>query len=149
MSFVGVLIMILGKNYITTPRLGLAKFGPARMMKWIKIMGIIALAVIITVCVFWLGSVTTHLPKIVGSIIIAVMVAGIFGAMAYYLEYLPLALYGLLFGMGEILWTVFGESVGLMAMLIFGSIILIFGLFMLGQFLHKYPLPKEEVANGI
>ncbi len=148
LMFLGVFIMIAGKRYITTPRLGLAKFGPARMMKRIKMMGIIALAIIITVCLFWMGNLATNLPKIVGSIIIAGMVAGIFGAMAYYLDYYPLAIYGILFAIGEILWSLFGEPVGVIVMLIFGSIIFLIGLFVLIRFTQKYPLPTGEVANG-
>ena len=141
--FLGVFIMIAGKRYITTPRIGLAKFGPSREMKRIKIMGIIALAIIITSCLFWMGNLTMYLPKIAGSIIIAGMVVGIFGAMAYYLDYLPLAIYGLLFGIGEILWALFGEFVGVMTMLVFGSVIFLIGLFSLIQFIQKYQSPLE------
>ena len=148
LMFVGVIIMIAGKRYITTPRIGLAKFGPARQMKQIKIMGIIALAIIITFCLFWAGNSTMNLPKFVGSIIIAGMVAVIFGAMAYYLDYFPLLIYGLLFATGEILWSTFGEPVGVMAMLVFGSIIFIVGFIKLSQFISRYPLPTEEVSNA-
>ena len=149
LMFLGVFFMIAGKRYITTPRIGLVKFGTARMMKRIKLLGIIGLTVIITSCLLWPNAFFKDLPTIVSSILVASMVITIFCAMAYYLDYFPLAIYGLLFGIGEILWSLFGESVGLMAMLVFGSFIFILGLIMLGQFLRKYPLPTEEVANGI
>lgn len=148
LMFIGVFAIIFGKRYITTPRIGLVKFGPTRLMKGIKLLGIIGLAVIITVCLLWPNPFLKDQPAIVSSLIVASMVIIIFGGMAYFLDYFPLAIYGVLFGIGEILWSLFGESVGLKAMLVFGSSIFIIGFLMLGHFVRKYPLPSEEVANG-
>ena len=148
LMFTGVFIMIAGKRYITVPRIGLVKFGPEREMKRIKLIGIIGLAVIITFILFIAGNSIIKPPAIIFSFIIATLVAVIFGALAYYLEYLRLAIYGILFAFGEILWSLFGESIGLMAMLVFGSIIFIIGLFTLYRFIQENPMPSAEATNG-
>jgi len=146
--FSGVLIMIAGKRYMTVPRIGLVKFGPEREMKRIKLIGIIGIAVIITFILFLAGNSINNPPKMMFSFIIAALVVVIFGFLAYYLEYFRLALYGILFAIGEILWSLFGESVGLMAMLAFGSTILIIGIITLVLFMRENPLPSEGAMNG-
>jgi len=146
--FSGVLIMIAGKRYMTVPRIGLVKFGPEREMKRIKLIGIIGIAVIITFILFLAGNSINNPPKMMFSFIIAALVVVIFAFMAYYLEYFRLALYGILFAIGEILWSQFGESIGLMAMFAFGSTILIIGLITLVLFMRENPLPSKGAMNG-
>ena len=148
MIFIGMFIMILGKRYITTPRIGVVKFGQIRKMKQTKLVGVIGLAVIITFILFLSPTFVKDSPRILISVGVAIFIALIFGAIGYYMDYYRFGIYGLMFAIGEILWGLFGIPVGPLAMLVFGTAILIIGIFSLTQFLHKYHLPNKEVASG-
>ena len=148
MIFIGMFIMILGKRYITTPRIGIVKFGQIRKMKQTKLVGVIGLAVIITFILFLSPTFVKDSPRILISVGVAIFIALIFGAIGYYMDYYRFGIYGLMFAIGEILWGLFGIPVGPLAMLVFGTAILIIGIFSLTQFLHKYHLPNKEVASG-
>ena len=150
--FVGVFIMIGGKRYITNPRVGVVKFGPERTMKRLKLGSLIGIAVIITVILVlpvpFIRDFMKALPQIIPSLMVASLFVVIFGAMAYYLNYSLLAVYGLMFAAGELLWEIYGIPVGPSVMLIFGCMILGIGIFCLSQFLRKYPLPVGEAVSG-
>ena len=137
--FIGMGVMMLGKRYITLPRMGLVKFGQVRNVKRVKLVAVIGIAVIITFILFVSPTSIIDSPKILTSLGMAIMIALIFGAMGYYLDYYRLIIYGLMFATGELLWGLFGIPVGPYALLISGCVILLIGIFSLIQFIKKYP----------
>lgn len=146
--FISILIVPLGKKYITVPRIGRVKFGPARQIKLIKMVVAIGIAVSATFVLYLIQIYVEDPPPYLGSIWIASLVATIFGAMAYYMSYLRLFIYGLMFAVGEILWRLFGEPTGPLAMLVFGIAMIFIGVIVLVRFIRQYPVPAEEAING-
>ncbi len=149
LMFVGVLFFIIGKKRITIPRLGHVKFNPKREVKRIKLFIIIFVAVCSTFILLLLPILGIEPPREVGSLFMAVFLMVIFGAMAYYLDFRRLYIYGLMFAITEIVWGRYGVPAGPYVALIFGCMVLITGLILLASFIHKYQKPAEEVANGL
>ena len=145
--FTGVPILVLGKKYITIPRLGFVKFSQFRMMRKIKIVASIGIAVTATVGLVLLINMGWESPKFVTSLGMAVFLALTFGLIAYFLDFKRLFIYGLMFAINEIIWGHFGEPTGPYVVLIFGSVVLVIGLVILVLFLHKYPSPAKEITN--
>lgn len=148
--FLGVPIIVIGKKFITIPRLGHVKFGQFRQKRQIKLMASIGIAVCATVGFLVLINMGWETPKVISSLGMAVFLALIFGLIAYFLDFPRLFVYGLLFAINEIIWGRFGEPTGPYVVLIFGSAVLIIGLIILISFIRKYPLLKEEeIANAL
>jgi len=143
-----VLVVVVGKRFITTPRIGHVKFGRSRKVKQRRLIAIISISVIATFVLLLLPLSGLALPKISISPIIAVWIAVIFGLLAYYMDFRRLYLYGLLFAMSEVLWGQFDKPVGSITQTISGIAILLIGLFVLVRFLRKYPLPAEMRSYG-
>jgi hypothetical protein len=148
--FIGVPIIVIGKKFITIPRLGLVKFSQFRMVRQIKLVASIGIAVCATVGLLILINIGWESPKVVTSLGMAVFLALTFGLIAYFLDFLRLSIYGLMFAINEIIWGHFGEPTGPYVALIFGSAVLVIGLIILVSFIRKFPLPKEEeTANAL
>ncbi len=147
--FIGVASLVIGKKFITIPRLGLVKFSQTRMMRQIKLVASIGIAVIATLGLLLLINMGWESPKVITSLGMAVFLALIFGLIAYFLDFPRLFIYGIMFAINEIIWGHFGEPTGPYVVLIFGSAVLIVGLIILVSFLRKYPLhTEEELVNG-
>jgi hypothetical protein len=146
---VSIIIVPLGKKYITIPRIGRVKFGPQRVKNQIKMIMIIGIAVSATLILFLLPMFVEKPPAYLSSIFIALLVAVVFGALGWYMSNFRLVIYGLMFAAGEILWRIFGEPTGPLIMLTFGSIMVFIGIFVTIRFIRNYPLPSSEVANGL
>jgi len=143
-----ILVLPLGKRLITTPRLGHVKFGPSREAKQEKAMVALIISVLAIFALLLLGNSGLALPpKMLISPMMAVWIAVIFGALAYYLDFWRLFAYGLLFAISEVLWGLFGGYIGAMAQTIFGIGVLLIGLFVLARFLRKYPQPVEATSD--
>ena len=142
--FSGVVILVIGKRFITVPRLGHVKFSQFRMMRQTKLVASIAIAVTATFGLLLLINMGWEFSKVITSLGMAVFLALSFGLIAYFLDFPRLFIYGLMFAINEIIWGHFGEPTGPYVILIFGSVVLIVGLVLLVSFLRKYPLPSEE-----
>lgn len=143
-----ILILPLGKMFITTPRLGHVKFGPARKLKQTKVIAVLAISVLATFTLLMLPKLGFALPpKMLISPVVAGWIVVIFGVLAYYLDFRRLFTYGLLFAMSEVLSGLFGVYIGAMAQMISGIGVLLIGLFVLARFLRKYPQPVEATSH--
>jgi hypothetical protein len=142
--FIGFPIMVIGKKFITIPRLGFAKFGPKREAKRMKLLIVIFLAVISTCILLLLPLVGQKPSKDASSLFMAIFLMVVFSSIAYFLDFNRLYIYGLMFAVNEIVWGRFGEPTGPYLILIFGVIVLIIGLIILFSFMQKYPLYKED-----
>ena len=137
---VAVLINIAGKRLITIPRMGRVKFGPRRQKKQLKIGVMILISLLV---IFVLGTFMANITFPV----MAVWLAVFFGLLAYLMDFSRLFAYGLVFATSEVIWSIYGETYGPIANLIFGVIILLVGLSVLTRFLKKYPKPVEGVSS--
>jgi hypothetical protein len=147
--FVSVLVVTLGKRYITQPRIGLVKFGKARLMKQMKMMIALLIVFLLLLSLFYLSQFGSGFLENIDRLVFPAIIASIFIVIAVFLNYSRLGIYGLLFAFSEVLRGVYGRPVRNIAVLIIGIMALIIGLYVLYQFLKKYPLPGNEVANGL
>jgi hypothetical protein len=155
------LIIILGKKYITLPRIGMVKFDLKRRKSLKKTLIISAVLVPITIVIFILTWMNIF-PGNIGSAINGFAVplgAGIFAIIllsicAYLIDFPHMYIYGIFIGLGIPINEIIQRQIGspLDSLITFGTggiILLIFGLFTLIKFIQKYQIPKTEITNGI
>ena len=147
--FIGILILPLGKRYITTPRLGRVKFSTERLGKQMKLFSGIGITIVVIVLLFYTVIYPGNYPRIIASILIVALIVSVFSLVAYYLDHWRLFVYGVLIASQELIWISFGRTIGAYFDLIIGCIILFIGIFVLFSFLEKYPLPIEEATYGL
>ena len=154
------LILVLGKKYITVPRIGIVKFGLKRQASYKKLVTISIILVILTV-ILLIMTITKNFPGTLGTMLdgFAVpLIIGIstiigMGVFAYIKDFPHLWVYGLIIGLGiivaEVLYKTVGPPLnGIITFGIPGILVLFYGVVILFRFLRKYPLPKEEIVNG-
>ena len=145
----GVLVVILGKRWITLPRLGQIQFSPQRQQRG-NVVRIEALVVLLlTAVIFILLVMGVDLSGLPVSWLFVVMVPGIFLLMAYMLDFTRLYGYTVLVA----IFTVLGEFVGnpqaAWAQIIAGLVPLAVGIVLLVRFLRRYPVVDEQaLARG-
>ncbi|MFC2088149.1 hypothetical protein ACFLSX_00975 [Calditrichota bacterium] len=147
---IGLIFFMLIKKYVTKPRMGVVKPGPARKTKLWMVNVILFIVLLIS---FILGLIYTDNIPAMNSLFpflfsITVLVASF--TAAYFLNLYRLFLYGILIAFahltGELLW-----SKGLVSHhgfpLMFGILsfaLVIFGLILFIRFLLTHPIPMEE-----
>jgi len=139
------LILVLGKKYITVPRIGIVKFGLKRRDAYKKLVTISVILVIITF-ILLIMTITKTFPGTLGTMLDGFAVPLIIGISTFWV-------YGLIIGVGIIVAEVLYKTVGtpLAGIITFGIpgiLILFYGVLILSRFLRKYPLPKEEITDG-
>jgi len=149
------LILILGKIFITNPRIGIVKFNQNRTKSIKKIGLLIAILFPITVVTVVLTFLGAH-NITVGGYIVPVG-AGLFALIllsliAYTMDYPHFYLYAISIGLGiplaELLKPIFGEPLHyIISFGISGTLILLYGIITLIKFIKKYPTPTEEIPN--
>jgi hypothetical protein len=146
---VGVLVPILGKRYITSPRVGIVRFNQNLRFQQKKLVYafIVAIVIIISLVILSIGRIWIFYGYI--SLFVAMLLALVLGMLAYFLDYWPLFLYGLMMATTEIIWGIYGIPTGPIIEIVFGGTALFIGLTMMIRFLRKYSLPKEEMVNGL
>ena len=149
------LILILGKIFITNPRIGIVKFNQNRTKSIKKIGLLIAILFPITVVTVVLTFLGIHNIKVEGYIV--PVGAGLFAIIllsliAYTMDYPHFYLYAVSIGLGiplaELLEPVFGEPLDyFISFGISGTLILLYGIITLIKFLKKFPIPEEELSS--
>ena len=149
------LILILGKRFITVPRIGIVKFNQSRTKSRNKIGLIIAILFPITVVLVVLTYIGVYNIRVGGYIV--PIGAGLFAlillsTIAYIMDYPHFYLYAVSIGLGiplaTLLKPIFGEPLHyLISFGISGTLILIYGIITLIKFIKKYPIPKEDIPN--
>jgi hypothetical protein len=153
--FPAPLIIILGKRYVTIPRIGIVKFSQKRTKSQSKILLLIAVLVPLTV----LMVILTFLGMFnvtVGGYIVPVG-AGLFALIllslvAYFIDYSHFYLYGISIGLGipvaEVLEPLLGDLFNYVVCFgISGALIFMYGLLTFITFVQKYPIPNEELPD--
>ncbi len=149
------LILILGKRFITIPRIGIVKFNQNRTKSQHKLMLLIAILVPITIIMVILTFLGIYNIRVGGYIV--PVAAGLFALsllslIAYIMEYSHFYLYAVSIGLGiplaELLEPLFGEPLDyIFSFGISGTLILIYGIITLIKFIKKYPIPNEEISS--
>jgi hypothetical protein len=155
-------LFMLGKRYITVPRLGSVKFGPKRKQRKIILTVILSLFLLFHLAVLlmtmgvimapgWLqsgvgdgaqpGGLDTLVPLLAGLYVAVVIVL-----TAYFLEFYRGFYIGLLFGLGIFIDMSFDQPV---AMLVLGIVAAIPGLILLVRFIRQHPIKTEPIGHDI
>ena len=142
-----ILLTILGKRFITTPRLGRVRFGSERQKKRIAVLIVIALAVICGTIIAVFSANGDPLPKAAAAAIFGISALLVFGSMAYFLDYKRFYIYGLMLATAFVLDILINEPLVNTSFLVFGAVAILVGLAMLKLFLRKYP--KESNMQHI
>lgn len=146
----GVLVPILGKKYITVPRLGVVRFNQDFRFQNKKLVYLFVVAIMIIISLAFLAISGVESLRGHSSPFVALLLVLVLGMLAYFLDYWPLLLYGLMMATTEIFSGIFGNPTGPVIELVFGFTALFIGVTMFMRFLRKYPLQSgEEVANGL
>jgi len=147
---IAVLILILGKKFITVPRIGYVKFGTKRKKTKKRLLGFLIFNLILAFLFLfinisgifeWLNVGVLTESLVIGLLLITVPLS----ILAYFLEFHRLYIYAILFGLGffnsELLYPFVGSPLDLFLSLGLGGIVVIFiGLVYFVQFLRKYPM---------
>ncbi len=148
------LIFILGKRYISKPRIGFVKFGQIRKKRNKLLAVFLGINVGLTVIIFiftLLGIFQLSLPGYMVMLVIGLLfITTPFSFLAYFIQLKRIYLYALLGGFGlffsELLDPILGAPFNdILVFIPFGGMILIFGIIILIRFLSKYPLTKKGV----
>jgi hypothetical protein len=148
------LVFILGKRYISKPRIGFVKFGQIRKKRNKLLAVFLGINVGLTVIMFMftlLGIFQLNLPGYLVMLVIGLLfITTPFSFVAYFIQLKRIYLYALLGGFGlffsELLYPLLDAPFNdILVFVPFGGMILIFGIIILIKFLHKYSTLKEEV----
>lgn len=146
---IAVLILILGKKFITVPRIGYVKFGAKRKKTKKRLLGFLVFNIVLAFLFLfinlsgifeWLNIGVLTESLVVGFLLITVPLS----ILAYFLEFHRLYIYAIYFGLGfftsELLYPFVGSALDLFLSLgIGGIVVILIGLAYFIQFLRKYP----------
>ena len=140
----GVLILILGKRWITAPRLGQIKFGKQRNARQ-NVVRVVAFGVMLFTAVVFIFAVTGQdLSGIPVGWIFVILVPGVFLLMAYMLDFTRLYFYTILIVAFMIITELVGDPAAAWAQIVAGLVPLTVGIVLLVRFLRRYPVIDEE-----
>jgi hypothetical protein len=145
-----------GKKYITAPRLGQVKFGPARQRRKAMLVWVMGFYVLVTLGVLlyslyvWNAGISTGLTlgsslerMLVG--FVAALIAGTsLIVKSYFMEFLRGYYIALLMGCGFFFTLLLDSTI---PMIIAGALILLPGLAIFVNFLRQHPLPPREASH--
>ena len=148
MMMMGGVILWVGKQFITIPRMGLVAFGPKRVMRSIKMLiGLLIFFVAIALVAFivtnrWEGWYVKFLLITIPLTIIA-----------FFLDFRRLYFIAALGGSSGLLTTIFSSYIDTplnwtISNGIVGSIIFVMGLVYFVRFIQRYPKPSQTIADA-
>ena len=150
------LILIVGKRFITTPRIGLVNFSGFRIRKIMRVHLIVVVAVCLTFLLLGVSLSASDewgpqwLEDRAGDIVIAMMVIAIYSGMGYYLSFERFYPYGVIFALFITSYSS-PDSFGLIPpatpFLLCSLLIIVFGLHVLREFMKNNPIPNDDEKN--
>jgi hypothetical protein len=145
-----------GKKFITTPRMGLVKFGPQRKAKLKKTRAVLFLSALLGMIMFVLRAMwniewAARIP--IPAYVWAVQAIVVFGLGAYFLDVSRFYAYGVLYAIPLPVGIVLLQNTGLPGLMflpfgVSGGIMVIIGVVLFIRFLREYPLPAVEASDG-
>ena len=144
------LVFWAGKRYLTIPRLGQVKFGPARKRRMLHLAlilgGFTLVTVVLVILTATAKNTNTSLPPglpvyLFAGLFVGAVIATIAWFNDYPRGYYIAVIYALCFGLGEHWqnWSIFWLG---------GLLVLTPGVVLLIRFLRQYPLPEPGETNG-
>ena len=148
------LIFMLGKKYITVPRLGVAKFGPRRDLNMVKLMAAIAATMSVNLVMWGLSTIypeATRGPY--GLLLVTFDVLAIFCLIGYYMDYKGFYLIAVIVAMPYPVTYLLEHYTTIIPndTLVYGipaAILLAIGSVALVRFRRKYDVPTEAPDAG-
>ncbi len=140
----GVLAFLVGKPYITLPRIGRIQFGARRKAR-MNVVRVAAVAAFTCTTAIFIMVVTRQ--GISGDYLgwfFVFLVTAVFFLMAYLVDFNRLYGYTFLIAVFMVITEVYGHPRGDWAQIVDGVVPLIIGTVLLGRFLHKYPAGNLE-----
>jgi len=153
-------LFMLGKRYITMPRLGAVKFGLERKRRKLVLTGILSIMVLFTLALVlitagvidapgWLDHMQNEMTRRGVMDLLVPLFAGLFVAIvmsliAFFIDYYRGIYIGLVFGLGIFIDEYFDLPV---AMVVGAVLIAIPGVVLLTRFIRKYPIQSNLVAH--
>ncbi len=153
-------VLIAGKKYITVPRMGAVKFGPARRARLSVSILILAGSALFALVLFLVFARDTIPPawlsgRALGLLAFVVNSLVVFSLLAYFLDFRRLYGYAVLWAMAFPAADAVTRYADLSRALSFlvtvgalASIMLAIGLVLLLRFLRDYPLPAQRSCSG-
>ncbi len=151
---IGLILFLLGKKFITQPRLGVVKFALKAKSRKLKTVLVLSINSIILLILFIVRIANPDfrllLPNYIEGLIIGLLFITVpLCFAAYFLQYERLyyiaVLVGLSFFLSDLLSIILPEPFdALAAFSITSSVIMFLGIISLVKFFRKYPLSKEE-----
>ncbi|MBU7023966.1 MAG: hypothetical protein HXS40_07335 [Theionarchaea archaeon] len=132
-------IWLVGRKYITTPRIGLVKFRSLRVKRQTTAVVGTAVAVVMVFLFLMVVRPALDLSRPETGLVLAILVVLILGFIAYFIDFPRLYMYGVLLGVSMGLTEAFGDRIGSIAFLGLGCISLLIGLVVLVRFVQRYP----------
>ena len=155
----GLTFFLIGKKFISEPRLGKVKFGRARLARKVKTIAVLTVNFLVLLIIFLISVLNPQfrlqMPDYLFDLIAGLLLFTLpLCFVAYFLQFKRLYIMALLLGLGFTLDELFAlfpiqEQIG--SILAFGMIsisILIMGVVVFIRFLRKYPLSKEEIQTN-
>jgi len=140
--------MTLAKKLITYPRIGFVKFNRERRQKKINTVIVLTISFLFGLGLYlafkFFGD-TMRDSRVVMMLILALWPMVVFSAMAWFLDHPRLYGYGILFG------VMFSAPVhGAVWFVMLGGVITsVYGLWLIGSFMRRFPLPSAEELNDV
>ena len=152
-----VLFLILGKKYITVPRIGFVKFGAKRKKIKMRLLAFLVFNLVLAFLFLFvnisgifeminIGGIIE--PLVIGLLLITVPLS----VLAYFLEFNRLYVYAIFFGLGffnsELLYPFVGSPIDIfLSQGLVGIAVFSIGLIYLIKFLRKYPFYSDQNNN--
>jgi hypothetical protein len=146
-----IMVLILGKQYITAPRLGTVTFRKERQRKLSGLKIVLGLSVVVGLITFAL--ISTNQLNISGFwLVFAGMIIVVMGSMALLMDYNRLFFYAILWAISMPI-GVWMEGQGMlsdapMTFIVTGGLAVVVGLVYLQSFLKNYHLPPKDEQYG-
>jgi hypothetical protein len=152
-----MLVLWVGKKYITVPRMGLVRFGPKRKARLTAMMAIVSISLLLSVILGVLVFTDSIPSKFAGGISVPVITwvalfVAAFSVAAYCTDVNRLYLYGMLFAIPYPVRIILKQipdlrGFSLLGYFIAGGIVLLVGLVLFVRFLQDYPVMPEPAAE--
>ena len=158
LEILAILFLVLGKRFITAPRIGTVKFGPNRRAQLNKVRLILAIFVLIGMLLLIMDLATrVNLyeglnRRFLNGVLWSVNMIAIFSLGAYFLNFNRLYAYGVLYALAVPIDAMLNRFLDIdISFIAFGipaAIILLIGLIVFARFLRDYPVPTGGLHWG-
>jgi hypothetical protein len=147
------LFVVFSKKYIIAPRMGFVKFSKERNKKRHVLYVVMTVTIILLLVLTVFSKVNIFGDTIPAQVIVGSQILIICSAIAYFLNFSRMYLYGILmtfsFALSEIMIVETGMiASGAYAWLISAIIVIMAGIYYLVRFIRKYPVPAKEIPDG-